>query len=133
MVLEWVQKYHSHALQWRRVRVGPLPKTENSSFFSVLRRWADLVFVEDDIVYIVEAKVRPDPGALSQLKLYERLFPQTPEFSQLSNKQIKLVFLTSMEDKEVKKLAAELGIEYEVYRPAWLDAYIKEVIKKTTA
>ncbi|MCD6422346.1 hypothetical protein J7L13_03300 [bacterium] len=130
LVYEYMIKTFPNCLQWRRVRVGPIPK--NQSMYGVIRRWADgIVYCpSEDQVYIIEGKMKPDPGAISQLELYRELFPKTPEFSMFKDKPIKLVFLTTILDKDLQKLARSKGIEYVVYKAKWIEEYWKERIEK---
>jgi len=130
LVYEYLITKYPNKLQWRRVRVGPLLK--NEKLYGVLRRWVDAIVYdhEEDLIIIIEAKMKPEPGALSQLELYRKLFPQTPEFELYKDKPIKLVFLTTMLDKELKALAKEKGIDYVVFKPKWVEEYFKELMEK---
>ena len=120
LVNEWLALHHPNALQWRRVRLGPLPLVDQQNLYKVTLRWVDAIFFEDDKVHIVEAKLKPSPTAIGQLELYKRLFKETPEFSQYFDKEIKLIFLTTYEDKYVKDMCIDKGIDYVVYVPEWL-------------
>ncbi len=117
LVNKWMSEKHATALQWRRVRLGIVPDKEQARMYSVILRWADAIFVEDDTVFIVEAKLRPSAEAFGQLELYEQLFRKTPEFQQFWNLPIKLVFLTMMLDQELWEHAERKGIKYEIYNP----------------
>ncbi len=108
--------------------MGPLPRGKEKAIYSVLRRYADLVFVEDGIVFICEAKMRPDPGAFAQLDLYSQLFPETPEFLEFSNYPIKRIFVTTTLDKALEKMAEEYDIEYIVFAPQWAKEYLETVL-----
>jgi len=130
MVYEWMIKNYPNDLQWRRVRVGPLPGKEPDKLYGVLRRWVDGLIVTKTKVIIVEAKVKPDPGAISQLEVYRLLFPETPEFSSLKKRKIELVFLTSSKDPILYKLAKQKKIRYVVYCPKWLKEYLEEKAKR---
>ncbi len=89
-----------------------------------LLRWADAIFIKDGIVHIVEAKLRPMPGALAQLELYNKLFPETPEFIQYKNWPRKLVFLTTILDTAIAEMTTEKGIDYEIFTEEEIkDAY----------
>jgi len=121
LLYEWMVENYPDKPQWRRVRLGPYPKGHEEPIYGIVRRWIDGV---------VEAKIRPDPGALSQLELYAKLFPKTPEFSMFKDKPLELVFLTTKTDPEVEALAKEKGIRYVVYRPKWVEEYIRELIIK---
>lgn len=126
LVFEWTTKIHPYALQWRRVRVGPIPGDGDAKYYSPLRRYADLIFYEGGIVHLVEAKVRPDPGGISQLELYKQLFPKTPEYVQFKDQPIKLIYLTTFHDPEVKQMCEDREIEYVVYCPDWMKKYQEE-------
>lgn len=130
LVNDWLREFHPTSLQWRRVRLGPIPGTETPEFYGILRRWADIILYEDNTVFIIEAKMRPEPGAISQLELYGRLFPSTPEFTTYNKKKVRLIFLTTKEDPMVKSMATERNIEYVVYRPAWVEEWEKELLQR---
>lgn len=110
--------------------MGPIPSGAATNLVGVIRRWADAVFFENDTIYIIEAKIGPDVGAIAQLELYRNLFPKTPEFSLWKDKPIKLIFLTTIMDKAAKQLAESKGIEYITYSPAWVKEYWDEKIKR---
>jgi len=120
LVNEWLRLNHPQALQWKRVRLGPLPNKQLSQLFKVAQRWADAIYLEDDVIHIVEAKVRPTATAIGQLELYRELFPDTPEFSQFRGKAIKLIFLTTADDVPIRRLCDEKGIEYVVFAPEFI-------------
>lgn len=130
MVYEWVTKFHPFSLQWRRVRLGPLPKADKPMYYTQLRRFVDLLFYESGVVYLVEAKVRPDPGGISQLELYKELFPDTPEFSMYKDQPLKLIYLTTITDKVVEKMCNDRDIEYILFCPDWMKEYLNKRIFK---
>jgi hypothetical protein len=120
LVNEWLQLEHPTALQWKRVRLGPLPDKELARMYQVTLRWADAIYVEDGTVTIVEAKMAPGLGAISQLKAYAELFRETPEFSQYSAAPVKLLYLCTRRDNVAERMCAAEGIEYAVYTPSWI-------------
>jgi len=81
-------------------------------------------------VIIIEAKIRPDPGAISQLKLYGQLFPKTPEFKQLKHLPVKLMLVVAYHDPEVEELCKREGIEYRFFSPPWVKLYWKEKLER---
>lgn len=115
MVARWLWDKYPTAVQWRRVRIGPVPFPELGRMYNVTLRWADAIFLWEGNVYIVEAKLRPDAGALGQLDLYAKLFRQTPEFSNYKGWPIQKVFLTRWVDVALMELCSEKGIIYAVY------------------
>jgi hypothetical protein len=115
MLNAWLWDKHRQDLQWRRVRLGVMPSKEMARMYMTMLRWADAVIVSDGIVYIVEAKLRPDPGAIGQLELYRELFANTLEFSQYKNYPLRLILLCSMADLAVAELCSKKDIIFEVF------------------
>jgi len=115
LVNVWMWENHRTALQWRRVRVGTMPNHELGRMFQVTLRWVDAIFVEDNRVFIVEAKLRPDAGAIGQLLLYKQEFLRTPEFSSYWDLPVHMVFLCKKFDTAIAELTAKNDIIYEVF------------------
>lgn len=115
LVNKFLWAKHPEALQWRRVRLGVVPTKELAAMYSVILRWADAVFVEGGVVYIVEAKLRPSPGAVGQLEFYKQLFYNTPEFKQFSTWPVELILLTTVLDLAMVELCSKKGIQYEIF------------------
>jgi len=132
LLTEWLMKNYSHAKWQTRVRLGsPHPslteramtETEERMVGS-WRRWADAVIFNGDKVIIVEAAIRPDPGKISQLQLYDQLFATTPEFKEHWSKKRELVLLYGVEDMALVALARRQGIRCVQYVPDWLPDYL---------
>lgn len=124
LVNEYLLNFHPTALQWKRVRLGPVADPVEARMYSVIQRWADCIYLEDDVVTILEAKIRPDAGAIGQLEHYDDLFVQTPEFQQYWDKKVRLQLLTAWEDVTIKSLCDDKGIIYTFYQPAWVKEYL---------
>ena len=120
LVNEWLAMNYPNSLQWRRVRLGPLPTNEMARMYKVTQRWVDAIFITGEVVNLLEAKLRPDLAAIAQLQAYDRLFPDTPEFSQFRNNRRELHFLCPRNDSVMEKSCAENNIQYHAYAPAWL-------------
>jgi len=115
MLNAWLWEKHRFDLQWRRIRLGVLPTKELARMYMTILRWADAIVIKDGVVYIVEAKVRPEPGVISQLELYKKLFYQTPEFEQYKLWPVEMIILSSVVDLNMVELASEKGILFEVF------------------
>ncbi len=115
MLNAWLWDKHREDLQWRRVRLGVLPTKEMARVYLTLLRWADAIVIKDGFVNIVEAKVRPMPGVISQLELYKKLFPNTLEFTQYKDWPIRMIILSSMPDLAIAELASEKDIIFEIF------------------
>lgn len=113
----WLAQFHRTSPQWKRVRLGVPVNPAEAKLFSVLLRWADAIYVEDGKIHIVEAKLRPNLGAIGQLEGYKELLKVTPEFSQYVNFPIKMILLTPVLDVVIADLAGRKDIRYEVFVP----------------
>ena len=111
----WLWDKHRSDPQWRRVRLGVLPTKESNRIYMTILKWADAVFLHRGIVYIVEAKIRPNFGAIGQLEGYADLFHNTLEFSNYKEWPVKLILLTTVVDLNTVELASKKGIQYEVF------------------
>jgi hypothetical protein len=119
-VAEWLREFHPTALQWKRQRLGLFPDTAAGRMFSVVGKWVDAIYYENGTVYLVEAKLRQQSGAVSQLEIYLKSFGETPNFTDYWNFPRKGILLVTRVDNDVRDLAAEKNIEYIVYKPEWL-------------
>lgn len=117
LLTKWLAEFHRTSPQWKRVRLGVPANPEEAKYFQVLLRWADAVFIEDGFVNIVEAKLRPTPGAIGQLEVYKDLFKVTPEFSQYSENPIKLILLTPVLDLALADITKRKDIIMEIWKP----------------
>jgi len=115
MLNAWLWEKHRFDIQWRRIRLGVLPTKELARMYMTLLRWTDAIVLKDGTVYIIEAKLRPAPGAVGQLELYKQLFPETPEFDAYKEWPIKLVLLTSVVDLNMVEMCSKKDIDYEVF------------------
>jgi len=115
LVRAWIKKNYRDVLYWERVRLGEADNPDEAAMFSVLQRWADAVIILDDGIVIVEAKLRPEPGAVGQLEFYERMFRLTPRFEKYKDWPVALIFLTTVEDKEIRAFCVDKGIHFEVF------------------
>jgi len=129
LLYEWVNLNYPNDPRWTRVRLGPIPGSPADLVYESLRRWADMVLIHNNTVFIIEAKMRIDPGAAAQLEVYARVFKDTPEFSVYKDLPVKLIYLTTVSDQTVANLCKEKGIELVIFRPSWVDEYWRE---KTT-
>ena len=111
----WVKRLSSDIPRWYNVRMGKLPDLEMAAAYKVIQGYADLVFIKDNAVYIVEFKIRGFKGAVGQLLSYSQEFPKTPEFSPYRNMPVQLVLVASRRDAATEELAAREGIIFELF------------------
>jgi len=126
LLTEFLRKQYPHCLQWKRVRLGPLPDEVDKGYYKVTLRWVDAVVYRDRRILLIEAKMKPTSAAVGQLNLYEKLFPQTSEFSEFAHLPIDKMLLTTYVDKNVLEMCLDNNIIYQVYCPQWAADYLKE-------
>lgn len=86
----------------------------------VWRRYPDAAVFLSDRVVLIEASLKPDPGKISILNLYARLFPLTPEMDQYRSLPVEKLLVWALHDHAAEALARESGIRVEVYQPQWV-------------
>ena len=85
-----------------------------------------MVFLPDRLI-LIEGKILPQPGVISQLKLYEELIPKTPELFEHRGKPIEKVLVCAIEDRLISELARREGVRVQIFHPAWIDEYMRIV------
>lgn len=129
---EWLAVRYPERRVQHRVRVGSdhpaleIPGLSPSELRMAVawRRWADAIVFDDGTLVVVEATVLPKPGKISQLDLYLRLVPATPELVEYHDWPVRGVLLLAVDDPIIRSLAAERGHTVELYHPPWVDAYL---------
>ena len=137
LLSEWVAENFPEDRVMYRVRLGEYPEWAKTAIakgapreiYKIYQRWADAIVLREKELIIIEAKIRPDPGVISQIKLYEQLLPKTEAFADFRDYPIRLIVLMAMRDLEVEEMAEGLGIEVHIYTPPWVIAYLKEIKK----
>lgn len=138
MVAEYLAQNYPRDQYITRVRLGKIQPRINGQFISdeealmmgSWRRWADALVIKPDRLILIEAAIRPNPGDISQLELYKRLLPHTPELAEHAEKPIDMVLLYSLHDPLLEQLALERGIKILYYRPQWVDEYLKDLLPR---
>jgi len=133
MVSEFMAKHYNEYPTKTRVRVGSIhPELKPDQLTAaerravgMWRRWADAVVFMPDKLVLIEAAIRPNPGKISQLELYEYLLPKTPELAEHKDKPIEKVLLFAIEDPALANLARNRGIKVVYFHPDWIDSYLE--------
>jgi hypothetical protein len=121
----WLATYHAQAEISMQVRLGPTnplegitnPTAADLAMARVRNRWADAIFIENGLPYIVEASIQPDPGIFSQLIHYARKFRADAFYSQYAAQPLGLIALVYSDDPSVSVEAPWYGIQWVVYQP----------------
>jgi len=113
----FLRKFYPFCLRWKNVRLGKLPDAPFPKMYRVIQRYADAIVYDGRDVIIIEAKMKADAGAISQLELYEKLFYETPEFNYLRSCKVRKVFLCAVDDPNLRSLCEDKGIAFVHYDP----------------
>src|SRR5574340_861030 len=97
----WLATFHSGAEIWMQQRLGPsqpsrmtaVPDQFDLNAARLRNRWADAVYLENNHLVLVEAKLNPDPGIFSTLLHYARKLRADPYFSQFNGLPLDLIAL----------------------------------------
>lgn len=132
LLSEWLARRWPDHRTMQRVRVGSIPPQlelpeidpEHPVPTGVWRRWVDAIVIDSPRVHIIEAGIIAAPGDVSQLELYIRLFPQTPELREYADHELLGRLVWAVPDPVVRDMAHERGLAVEVFAPPWLGAYL---------
>lgn len=112
-------------------RIGGKFTRQEESMLGVFRRWADaMAFLPERTLLLIEAKIRPEPGVISQMELYESLIPNTPELEKYSAWPVRKRIVYAIPDPATFFLARKQGIEVVSYRPEWIEDYLKTLQRR---
>jgi hypothetical protein len=114
------------------LRLGPTALSANAPVLTpaieaMLRnfnRYADLIGVRGDEIDVVEAKMVPEPGAISQLQHYIDLLPLSPWYQARPGKRVQGVLLFAVNDPVITQKAESAGIRVEIFTPTWAQQYL---------
>jgi hypothetical protein len=134
LVQEYIATIPGAKMWFTRLRVGnlhPSLKTNGLSdeelrVLGNFRRWIDGAVIMEDRIILIEGKILPSLGDISQLECYKELLPYTPELEQFKNLTIVLQYVTPVLDPYLKSKMLEKGIQYVIFRPAWIEEYLTQ-------
>lgn len=123
----WLATFHGSAEIWMNQRLGPTqlgsaPHLADQFDVNAARlrnRWADAVYLENDRLTLVEAKLNPDPGIFSTLIHYARKLRADPFFGQWAALPLDMVALVMRDDPSVGEEAPFYGVTWIVWSPDW--------------
>ena len=139
MVSEYLAQNYPDCITMTRVRLGPITWSDGvpveepgeAAVLGLFRRWADAVIVDDKSITLLEAKIQPDPGVISQLEYYSTLLPKTPELSPYMGLKRRLELIYAVFDAGIVDYARSRGIVCVHFRPPWLEKFLREWYPKS--
>lgn len=93
----------------------------------IFRRWVDALVIRPHELVLIEGAIYPDMGDISKLKGYAYLIPFTPELKPYQNYTLSLEYVTPILDPFVKMMCLDNNIRYVVFRPSWIESYLREL------
>ena len=132
---EFLARFYADYEHRSHVHVGSTPFRKEGRFYSdatarllgEFRRWADAVVIMPDRIVLIEVKIIPQPGVISQIKHYARLLPETPELAEHRDKPIEMRLVFAVDDPVVSDQARTEGILVTIFCPVWIDDYLSEL------
>lgn len=132
LVAEWLAARHPDAHTLQHVRVGPItPQTDDPDLADAelrmlgsWRYWVDAILIYPHEVILVEAGILPDPGDVSRLELYTRLWPLTPDVGDIVTLPARGHLVYGVPCAALEAVALEHGLSWETFTPPWVPEYL---------
>jgi len=136
-VAEWVLANYPHNEVFYNLRLGPPPAEISAAFpdidvnkyARVWKKTCDAVVITEIELVLIEGELRRPLLALGELLIYRDLLSTTPELKPYSHLRVRTVLLCPVEDPTLEMTLREHKIEKALYRPPWVDQYLKEVMR----
>jgi hypothetical protein len=135
LLREWAALKYPGVLLQEQVRLGPTAATVSGvsidptleAMLRVELWYADGLLITPVEVLIIEAKVKADPSAISQVLFYQRMAIRTPALADVLHLPLTPVVLYAESDNDVTQFARQLGCRVEIYTPGWIADYLVAV------
>jgi hypothetical protein len=89
----------------------------------------DAIFMEEDKITIIEAKIVDEHKGVGELMNYRRLVPKTTSLKPYWGLPIDLILLRARERPDVTEAAIDNDITPVVFKPKWVKEYLAMLIK----
>ena len=118
-----------------QVRLGPAPLELWMRYPELdIDRWArvwdktcDAIVITPTALVLIEGELRRPIVAIGELLVYRELLPQTQSLAAYWSMPIRTVLLTPLPDPTLEVVMKRLGIEIALYRPLWVEEYLRTV------
>lgn len=141
LVSEWVARTFKRAQVHIRPWLGELPPAAlaaglhgvNPAMYQVAGKWADAVVLTDDEAYIVEGKLKLNPGALGQVIVYRDMFRKTERYREWWDRPVVPAIVYAYGDATTEAACQARGVKLYRYQPPWVaEAYLKRAQRAYT-
>jgi len=125
----------------QNVPLGPplpnlVPELGMERALSASRPWrasVDAVAWPPNRLVLFEAKILKLIDGAAKLPFYKALVASTPELAGDLDRTVLLVLVVPFESEQLRAMVAGTGIQVEVFRPAWISDYVRELNDYWTA
>jgi len=119
------------------LRMGPAPISvaekypgmDVDRYARVWKKTSDAVVVTKDEIILIEGELRRPTMALGELLVYRDLINTTPELQPYLGRKLRTILLCPVEDPTITMQLRDHNVELALYKPAWVETYLKEVMK----
>lgn len=135
-VAEYVDQIYPHDRVFFNLRLGPAPVAlaqkypdlDVNRYARVWKKTCDAVVITRDQVVLIEGELRRPLLALGELLIYRDLLFQTPELKPYTGMPVRSVLLCPVYDPSLELQLKEHNIEAVIFRPKWVEDYLREVM-----
>jgi hypothetical protein len=136
-VVEYVSEHYPNDIAFFNLRMGPAPIAvaeaypglDVDRYARVWKKTCDAIVVTADEIVLIEGELRRPSEGLGELLVYRGLIATTPELKPYMNRKIKTILICPMADPTLTTHLKDNNIELVVYRPKWVEDYLKEVMR----
>jgi len=129
---EFVREFFPGDRVKHQVRLGRPRPGASPSLIPIEYNWAaykrrpaaDALVIRPHEQVLIETYIKIDLGKVSQLQIYAKLLPNTPDADWDTTLPIRLMIVGALEDPTLTQHARDNGIEFRLYRPDWVNAYL---------
>lgn len=134
----YIAEYMKH--QWPEgnwqlnVELGPIPPEyiqrygieRAAALFRPTRPRVDAIKWAPEVYYLIEAKIRDIKAGIGDLSYYKSVIPQTPDLPFYDGQPITSRLIVPWMLDWLAPVAAAAGVEVVVFKPDWIDDYVRE-------
>jgi len=129
LLKEWIWEHHPDVPVHYNYPLGEHAEEKGFKEYMTLAPRCDALYVDDEVIFIVEAKIVDEHKGIAELLNYKRLVPKTTSLRQYIGLPIELILLRAREKPDVTEAAIDAGITPVLFRPKWVVEYLTELVK----
>jgi hypothetical protein len=105
------------------------PGLDIDRYARVYKKTCDAVVVTEDEIVLIEGELRRPVEGLGELLVYRDLIATTPELKPYLPRKLKTILVCPLTDPTMLLQLKELSVELAIFRPKWVEDYLKEVMR----